>query len=601
MKVDQANPSLLKVVRRLWGHLTPRRRFQLFSLVVLMIISGLSELLTMGALVPFLMVLSDPQKLQGQLGAKIIIAVFHPVGRGDELVIFGMALSLAVIASSCLRSLTLYVNGRIAGAIGHDLSVEAFSIVLRESYEVHANRNSSETISKLNSVEVLIAGVLQPLLLAITSSFLALTVSIALLVVQPGLALGIGFASAAIYGLVYRVSESHLREMNASQSRHMEKLLRVQQEGLGAIRDVIMGGHHDHLISIYRSSDKPLRTIAGDRGFLVGSPRYVIEAASITLLTGSAVILSRLGGIATALPAIGFLVLALQRLLPAIQETYSSLTYARSNRYAIDAVLSLSHETALSSSKASVEASSSPSIQLVEVLPFSKEIRFENVCYAYSEARGVINDMSFVIEKGSRVGIVGSSGSGKSTIADLLMGLLTPRSGQILIDGVPLFAGAIDRRESWRQQIAHVPQMIFLLDASIQENIAFGVPGDVLDFERVKEAASLAMIHEFISSLPQGYSTKVGERGMQLSGGQRQRLGIARAIYHSAPVLILDEATSALDTSTESGVMQSLEGLSVDLTIVIIAHRISAIQGCSQIIEINEGRLVTSGSFWGGQ
>ena len=236
----------------------------------------------------------------------------------------------------------------------------------------------------------------------------------------------------------------------------------------------------------------------------------------------------------------------------------------------------------------------------MEVLPFSKEIRFENVCYAYSEARGVINDMSFVIEKGSRVGIIGNSGSGKSTIADLLMGLLTPRSGQILIDGVPLLAGAIDRRESWRKQIAHVPQMIFLLDASIQENIAFGVSGNILDFERVKEAAGLAMIHEFISSLPQGYSTRVGERGMQLSGGQRQRLGIARALYHSAPVLILDEATSALDTSTELGVMQSLEGLSEDLTIVIIAHQISAIQGCSQIIEINEGRLVTSGSFGGG-
>ena len=320
--------------------------------------------------------------------------------------------------------------------------------------------------------------------------------------------------------------------------------------------------------------------------YISTSPRFAMETLGIVVIAGLTYGLSRQsGGLATALPVLGALAVGAQRLLPALQQGYNAW-----------------------SSVASCEASLEKTIELLdqplpaellqpapEPLHFQEAIRFESVSFRYThDGPWVVDDLDFSIRKGTRVGIVGSTGSGKSTTLDLLMGLLMPNDGEVLVDGSPITGNRI---RAWQRTIAHVPQSIYLADTTLAENIAFGVPREAIDFERVKQAAAQAQIAEFIDGLPNGYDVSVGERGIRLSGGQRQRIGIARALYKQASVLVFDEATSALDNATEQAVMEAISRLDCNLTIVLIAHRLTTVRHCDTIIELQNGRLVAQGTY----
>jgi ATP-binding cassette subfamily B protein len=228
-----------------------------------------------------------------------------------------------------------------------------------------------------------------------------------------------------------------------------------------------------------------------------------------------------------------------------------------------------------------------------DIALFEKEINLANVYFKYQDKNNfVLEAINLKINKGSRIGIIGKTGSGKSTLIDLIMGLLHPSNGSIEIDGVTLDSKNL---RGWQKQIAHVPQFIYLADVSIKENIAFGVQDDVIDFEKVKTCAQKAQLNELIESLPDNYDTKVGEKGVQLSGGQRQRIGIARALYKNAKIIIFDEATSALDDHTEKAIIKTINDLDPDLTILMIAHRVTTLKNCCTIIEVKDKSI--SGEF----
>jgi ABC-type multidrug transport system fused ATPase/permease subunit len=295
----------------------------------------------------------------------------------------------------------------------------------------------------------------------------------------------------------------------------------------------------------------------------------------------------REGGFAAALPILGALALGAQRLLPMLQQIYLSWSVAVGNKSLIEQVLQL---VRLRVDEELAHA------RKVPALPLREAIRLEDVSFAYSSRRSAALDrVSFEISRGQRVALIGKTGSGKSTLADLLMGLLEPTGGRITVDGVPLTR---ENRRNWQRSIAHVPQTIFLADASVARNIALGVPAQDIDERRVVEAASKAQLDEFVGTLPDGYDTFVGERGIRLSGGQRQRLGIARAIYKQAPVLVLDEATSALDDETEAAVMKALDQLGDEgRTIIMIAHRLSSLSRADMVVRLDNGRVVELGSY----
>jgi ATP-binding cassette subfamily B protein len=350
------------------------------------------------------------------------------------------------------------------------------------------------------------------------------------------------------------------------------------QEGLGGIRDIILDHSQPLFEEEFSALDRRYRRALSVNLFISQGPRFIIEAAGMTTIALIALAMSlRPEGLVQAIPVLGALALGSQRLLPLIQQTYQGWTQTSGNLQTLDDIATALAMPVLP-----------PVPEGAARLPFEREVAFHDVSFGYGEAGLAVRDVSLVIPRGGRIGIAGTTGSGKSTLLDLLMGLLEPGTGEIRVDGRVLDAGT---RPRWQATLAHVPQAIFLIDDSIAANIAFGAPPGRLDVERVHACARAAHIADFVEELPEGYETKVGERGIRLSGGQRQRIGIARALYKQAKVLILDEATSALDDETEAAVMRSIMALGPELTIVMIAHRRSTLDGCDRILRMENGRL----------
>ena len=360
---------------------------------------------------------------------------------------------------------------------------------------------------------------------------------------------------------------------------------------MGGIRDVLLDRTQEVFCAVYREADLPLRRAQGNNFFIAQSPRYAMEALGMVLIAVLAYVLTQQSdGIAKAIPILGALALGAQRLLPVLQQAYAAWSNVQGGRASLEDTLTLLDQPM-------------PDLQTLlyssQKLPFENEITLSNISFRYqSDGQWILRDLDLTISKGARIGFIGTTGSGKSTLLDLVMGLLEQDSGNIYIDNQPLTS---HNRGAWQAHIAHVPQTIFLSDSSIAENIAFGVPKHLIDFERVKNAAKQAQITQLIAGWPEAYSTFVGERGVRLSGGQRQRIGIARALYKKADVIIFDEATSALDNETEESVMQAIHDLENQdnnaLTILIIAHRLSTLKNCTQVIELAQGRIARIGSY----
>jgi ATP-binding cassette subfamily B protein len=401
----------------------------------------------------------------------------------------------------------------------------------------------------------------------------------------------IAVAAGLVVGLVYlvamRTSRQPLKQLGKRQVQLTRRLIQALQEGLGAIRDVLIDGSQAFYASTYHQADQPLRRVMADASFLSTYPRLLLEPAGMALIAVMAFWMVRQQGVDKALPLLGALALGAQRLLPVVQKVYEGWAQTRNAQGSLVNVLRLMAQP-LPADASQLRA---------DPIVLQEGLRFEAVHFAYGpHLPEVLRGIDLEIRRGERIGIIGTTGSGKSTTLDLLMGLLQPTSGRILADGQDLHA--VDHPErlmAWRSSIAHVPQSIYLADSSIAENIAFGLPRDQIDIARVHEAAEQAQIACFIESTQEGYDSFVGEMGIRLSGGQRQRVGIARALYKQAPVLVFDEATSALDNVTEEAVMAAVKGLSKQLTIVMIAHRLSTVQHCDRVIRLEQGRVVGVG------
>lgn len=568
-------------------YLSARRRLQLLIVFVIMLFSSFAEVFSLAAVVPFLAVLVEPERIW-QLDVVQRIAPTLGIDSAEQLlmpvtILFG---SVAILAAA-VRLLNLWLNGRIAAAIGSDLSCEAYRRTLLQPYQVHAARNSSTVIAALvGQVSQLVSGVLNPILQFVTSGLILLGLLVTLMFVDWQLTLLACALFTVSYGVIVLGSKRRLLEN--SQIHASMNVLQVQalQEGLGAIRDVILDGSQSHYLDIYSRADRPIRRVVALSGFIATFPRYAMEAIAMVVIAIMAYSLSdQYGGLAAAVPVLGAFALGAQRLLPALQQTYSGWAVIRSSRAALEAVLAL------------LEQPVQPTEELTMLsapLQIQRSLNFEKVRFRYSaDGPWILDSVSFSIAKGERVGFIGTTGTGKSTTVDLLMGLLEPSEGSVDVDGLSIHGDNNQLRlRAWRDTVAHVPQSIYLADTSIAENIAFGRPRELIDMNRVRFSAQQAQIAAFIESTANSYETRVGERGIRLSGGQRQRIGIARALYKQAAVLVFDEATSALDNATEAALMETIESLSRELTIIVIAHRLSTVARCDRVFELGEGRIL---------
>ncbi|WP_072016183.1 ABC transporter ATP-binding protein [Leptolyngbya sp. KIOST-1] len=584
----RSNPRSLStqsLLRGLWEHLSPRRRWQLPGLVGLMLASGLAEAVTLGAVLPFLGVIVAPEQIF-DYPAAARLAIWLGLTTSDQLVLpLTVAFAMAALVAGALRLLVLWAIKNYVQRVGHELSVEVYRRTLYQPYQVHIARNSSEIISSVEKVNTVMAAVTQALTLT-SATVMVTAIVLALVAVSPWLAATAFVGFGSLYAGIVAITRPRLARNSRIMSRALTQKIKALQEGMGGIRDVLLNHTQPFYYELYRQADWPFRQAKAENAFIAGSPRYGMEALGMVLIAAIAYGLSQqVGGGAMALPLLGTLALGAQRLLPAQQQMFAAWAFLRGDQGSAEDVMKLLGQPLPQSF---LQPPPPP-------LEWHRAIEFAGVSFRYSEeSPWVLQDISFTIPKGVRVGIIGTTGSGKSTTLDILMGLLEPSVGQVLVDGLSLQE---EYCRAWQQTIAHVPQHIYLADTTLAENIALGVLKESIDLAKLKKAAEQAQISEFIESCPGGYWAEIGERGIRLSGGQRQRIGIARALYRQASVLIFDEATSALDNATEKEVMAAINGLGNDLTILVIAHRLSTVERCDWIVKLSDGKVVAQGRY----
>ena len=587
--MQSQNLSTSNQIRRLWGHLSPRRKKQIAILAALMIVASFAEVVSIGAVLPFLGVLTSPEKIFAHDLAQPFIQLLQIQSAQDLLLPFTLVFVMAAVFAGLTRITLLWLQTRLSIAIGADFSFQVYERTLYQPYSLHVLRNSSEILAGSQKAKDLVGSVIQPILFILSSIVILLAVISTLLAIQPIIALAAFLGFGLIYAAVVAFTKRRIAKNSLTIATQQIRVAKAIQEGLGGIRDVIIDGTQPMYSKLYRDAFLPMQRALASNQVVGASPRFGVEALGMVLIAGLAYLLATASGIAggviNAIPILGALALGAQRLLPVLQQIYNSYItikgYQASTQDALDLLDQPMPEHAYS--------------QPAKPMAFHTDISLKDLGFRYTpQGPWVLRHLNLQIPKGVRVGFVGVTGSGKSTLLDIVMGLLTPTEGSLLIDNTAVNP---QNTRTWQAHISHVPQAIYLSDTSIAENIAFGVSTELIDLQRVRQAAQQAQIAQTIEGWSSGYDTLVGERGVRLSGGQRQRIGIARALYKRANVIVFDEATSALDNETEAAVMQAVETLGRDITILIIAHRLTTLKNCDQIVELANGGIKAVGDY----
>lgn len=590
---DEERRALTAAARKVLELLTPRERRRAGAVLAMMLVMAVLETAGVASIMPFLAVLGNPATLQ----TNPVLGWFYGRGGFDSperfLLGAGGAAFLLVLLSSVFRVFTHHAMIRFAEGRIHALGSRLFQAYLRQPWTFFLDRNSAHLATRvLTEVEVLVARVIQPALQLLAYGLTVLALVTFLVVVDPVLASIVSAFVAIVYGAVYLGSERLLHRMGAARARASRARLQAMSEAFGGIKELKVLAREGAYVRHFDAASGRLARYGATAATLAVAPRYLVEALGVGAVLAMTLVLSGTRqDLGTVLPLMGLYVFAAYRLLPAAQHIYGALSSLRYGLPAIDAV----SEDLRRGPPAAPAPSSGPAPPAPLPLALAGRVRLEGVGFQYPGGKGwALRDVDLDVEPGASVGLVGATGAGKTTLVDLVLGLLEPTEGRILVGGIPLEGDALPR---WQRSVGYVPQSVYLVDGSVTENIAFGVEQHAIDRAAVEQAARLACLHDFVvRELPQGYATDVGERGVRLSGGQRQRIGIARALYHDPAVLVLDEATSALDADTERQVLEQVRRPVTARTTLVVSHRRAAVEWCDMIVTLESGRMKVVGS-----
>ncbi len=570
-----------------WKYLDKRHKRRSWLIFILMIIVSFAEVISIGAILPFLGVLTSPELVYQNAFMQPIIQTLELNSANQLILPLTIVFIAAALIAGVMRITLLNAINHFERVVGTDLNIDVYRNTLYQSYSDHIDRNSSYIISLITKkTDVVIRGTFRAALTLVSSVLILIGIVSVLIMINVEVALGV----LGGFGLIYWGITRYTRKRRAINSQLIAnehtKMIKVLQEGMGGIRDILINASQQFYCSLFRNSDVHLRRAIADNDFIAFSPRFAIEALGMTLVAILAYYMSQGANEAEDIvPILGAMAMGAQRLLPALQAIYSSVSNIDSSRHSLQEVLDLLSQTL------PAYAEQPPAIPM----SFKKEIRLNNLSFRYGEnIPMVLNRINLTLTKGKSIGFVGVTGSGKSTLLDIIMGLLSPTEGVLTVDGVVVTMNNI---RNWQANIAHVSQEVYLSDSTIEENIAFGQHKNNIDFNLVKQSAKRACIAELIESWPEQYKTVIGERGVRLSGGQVQRIGIARALYRQASILVFDEATSALDSKTEKLVMDSIKDLGKNITVLIIAHRVTTLKDCDQVVELGDSKIIRIGSY----
>ena len=585
---------MLKNYQKLYSLLDTRERRRGLVVMLLLVVVAFGEVLGVASIMPFVAVLSNPEVIETN---PYLAFAYHSGGfesRQSFLFFLGLAFFLLLVGSLALRMLGIWAQLRFTQNRDCAWGTQLVQGYLRQPYEWFLNKHSSDlATSVLAEVRQVVTGSLFPAMQIVAYSMIALFLLLLLLAADPLLAVAVFVLLGGGYYLISIAFRSRLRRLGTERRQANQRRFNIVQEAFGGIKDVKVAGFENSFARRFRI---PAQKFA-DRQISSGLISQIPPIAMQGLLFGGMLLvllylIYAYGSFQQAVPLIALYAFAGYRLMPALQNVYQNVSQLRFSEAALDSLCADFEYLEVNKARGEGERDADKSTRL----PLRHKLELRNVSYGYPNAeRAAIKGLSLAITANQQVGFVGSTGSGKTTTVDLILGLLRPADGSILVDGQELTRELL---RPWQRSLGYVPQQIFLSDNTVFANIAFGVPEKEIDMEAVEKAARIANLHDFVTQeLPAGYDTYVGERGVRLSGGQRQRIGIARALYHDPDVLIMDEATSALDNLTEQAVMDAVHNLSNRKTIILVAHRLSTVRSCDSIFLLEHGELVASGSY----
>jgi ABC-type multidrug transport system fused ATPase/permease subunit len=576
----------------LWRLLDTRQRRGFVLAQILALVMATFTLAGVAAVVPFFAVLADRQLISRN---PVLSWLYQHLGfttQHDFVVTLGLGLLVVVLLGNAINMVGSLVLNRFAYQVGHRFCVALFDEYLHRSLQFHLSSNSATLFNNVIwEVTRGTTGMLQSFLLLVTNIATSALIIGSIVIIHPLIALIAGAALSGSYGVVYLLARHRLLHNGLLESRHAEERTKIASEAFGAMREIIVLNGQRFFRKRFAQSGAALTHAALNTNAIAQSPRYILDAIIATLLVAAALLSIDQGRSAGEwLAQLSFLGFAAYRLLPALQQIFHGVVKIRGDRAAFTRIAA-DLRAARHRPRKPVRSEDAATWQ---GRPREK-IELKDVQFGYTGDRPLaIRAADLTIPAGATVAFVGPSGSGKTTLAELILGLLAPTAGVIEVDGIALSSS---NRADWQSTVAYVPQHAFLFDASLAENVALATEIERIDVDRLRDALRLARLEEFVGTLPHGPLEIVGERGIRLSGGQRQRVGIARALYRRASLLVLDEPTSALDGLTESEVMETMEGLRGQCTIILIAHRTSTVRRCDLIFELSGGALVAAGTY----
>ncbi len=581
---------MLKIIKKLFPLLSPGQRKAFYGLQILVMLMAIMEILGIASIVPFMVLVGDMSILQQDT---IIGRIYLASGLSSEtqfIFFAGVMVLIMLFISSMISMFTLWRLSIFATKTGSELADQLYTHYIRQGWLFHSRGSSAQLTKKIFGETSRVSGqIILPLMQMNARIVLALLLSLSIFIYDPKVAI-IGVSVFAIaYTILFKVIRIRLARNGKEISKVNEIRYRLINHGFGGIKDVLLFGRDKHFIKEFNKSGDTLAHSHASNTALAQAPRFFMELVAFGTIISLVLYLfaTHKGDVLMILPILSVYTLAAFKLLPAFQQIFVSVATIKGNLSAFETI----EQDLIDSAqiKSNMFRSQDGSLNL------KQQITLDNITFTYpGNSSPAINKLSMSVPANSLVGIVGSSGSGKTTLIDILLGLITPQQGQLKIDSISVNE---ENSRLWKNTIGFVPQSIFLSEGTIVQNVAFGIPDDKINIEKVKDALTLSHLDKFLQSLDNGIYTEVGERGVQLSGGQRQRIGIARALYHNAKVLIFDEATSSLDGITEKNIMKAIHNFSGQKTIIMVAHRLKTVQKCDVIFLVDNGRIADQGTY----
>jgi ABC-type multidrug transport system fused ATPase/permease subunit len=574
-----------KTLANLWTILNGKERKNFYFIFLLMVLGAFIELIGIGIVVPVFAIIGESDITIKYPSLKPFLVKLGNPSHANIVIIAMSILLLIYIFKVLFQTFSAYRQSNFIYKLSARLTSRLFELYIKQPYTFHLTTNSAQLIRNATADVVMLASAVQSFLIVLTEIFVLLGLFVLLIFVEPYGAI-LSMLILSISGFLFHfITKRKVKQWGDANHIHAGKRFQHLQQGLSATKDVKLLGREKEFIKQFDFHNNKMG-VYNERQYTVAQlPRLFIELLAIVGLALVVISMTLMGkDVGAILPTLALFVAAAFRMIPSANRVLGSV---QTVQFGVASIESVNREI-----KTLVEpVEKNENEKRVDV--FTKEIQLRNLNFTYPTAvRQTINNVSITIQKGQSVGIVGGSGAGKSTLIDIFLGLLKQDSGSILLDGKDIY----NNLRGWQDLIGYVPQVIYLTDDTLRRNIAFGLPNEMINDELVSKAVKAAKLEELVTQLPEGLDTEVGERGVRLSGGQRQRIGIARALYHDPEVLVLDEATSSLDQDTEKNIMESVNALHGNKTIIIIAHRLSTVQNCDKIIKLDNGKLIQEGT-----